>query len=215
MKLISTLILFFTIVSSTYSQDTTKIITQYVFPEFSVGNVLMKSGVTKQIKLNYNSLTEEMILDNNGTLLALANPEYVDTVYIKGRKFIYYGKIFYEVPVNLKVPLLIKYITSLIPAGAPTAFGGTSETSTATVVNNLYQSGRAYEMKLPDDSRINNSIAFYIKMENDLVWVNSVRQVTRCFPAKSNEIKEFVKSSKTNFKKTEDMISLIKFCNKN
>lgn len=215
MKLLYSLIVVLVIASSVNGQEGTENITQYLFPEFSIGKVLMKSGVIKQIKLNYNSLTEEMIFDTNGRFLALANPEYIDTVYIKDRKFIPSGKMFYEVPVNVKVLLLIKYISRVIPPGNPAAFGGTSETTSSTVVNNLYQSGRAYEMKLPDDFKVTNSVAFYLKTSDNIIWVNNVRQVIKCFPSKEAEIKEFVKKYKTDFDKVEDLIALVVFCNRN
>jgi hypothetical protein len=35
--------------------------------------------------INYNSITEEMIFEANGTKLALVNAEYVDTIYITRR----------------------------------------------------------------------------------------------------------------------------------
>jgi hypothetical protein len=40
--------------------------------------------------LNYNSLTEEMIFENNGKKLAIGKGELelVDTVFIKDRKFV-------------------------------------------------------------------------------------------------------------------------------
>ncbi len=123
--------------------------------------------------------------------------------------------MFYEVPVNVNVPLLIKYISRIIPPGNPAAFGGTSETTSSTVVSNLYQSGRAYEMRLPEDYKVTNTVAYYLKTSDNIIWVNNVRQVIKCFPSKETEIKEFVKKNKTDFDKEKDLLELVIFCNKN
>ncbi len=85
--------------AATHIDQTVKLV-QYVFNEFSPGTVKVKSGETYNQVLNYNILTNEMIFDNDGKYLAIANPENVDTVYISERKFIPLNNKFYEVLVN-------------------------------------------------------------------------------------------------------------------
>jgi subtilase family serine protease len=68
-----------------------------------------------------------MVFETKGKYLALVNVGVIDTVYIQNRKFIPVGKVFYEVPVNMEIPLLIKHTCRVIPPGKPTAYGGTSE----------------------------------------------------------------------------------------
>jgi hypothetical protein len=212
LKLFSSLFIVFVSVTSVIGQDKTT--THYLFPEFYTGKVLMKTGNIEESRLNYNSLTEEMIFETKGKYLALTNIGLIDTVYIQNRKFIPVGKVFYEVPVNMKMPLLIKHTCRVIPPGNPTAYGGTSETTSVTVINILFQSGRAYNLKLPDDYKINAKTDFYLKSENNYIRINKVKQVIKCFPEKEREIKEFVKLHKTDFDNKEDLIDLIIFCNK-
>ncbi len=214
MKLFSSLFIVFVSVTFAIGQNKDKAITHYLFPEFYTGKVLMKTGNIEESRLNYNSLTEEMIFETKGRYLALANVRLIDTVYIQNRKFIPAGKVFYEVPVNVKMPLLIKHTCSVIPPGKPSAYGGTSETTSVTIINMLFQSGRAYDLKLPDDYKINASTDFYLKAENNYVRINKVKQVIKCFPEKEREIIEFVKLHKTDFDNKEDLIDLIIFCNK-
>ena len=75
---------------SSYAQQENIEMTHYLFPEFTQGVILMKSGIRNGAFLNYDSLTEEMIFDKAGKKLAIAPNELklVDTVFIKDRKFI-------------------------------------------------------------------------------------------------------------------------------
>ncbi|MGD0343322.1 MAG: hypothetical protein ABSA76_16605 [Bacteroidales bacterium] len=69
-------ILFFVIGTSiASSQEQEKEISHYIFPSFTKGKILLKTGLTQEVMLNYNSITEEMVFEANGTRLALANPE--------------------------------------------------------------------------------------------------------------------------------------------
>lgn len=89
----STLLLTLVLVTafSAYSQ---KEISHYLFSEFIPGVVLMKGGTENHALLNYNLVTEEMIFDQGGQLLAFADItlDNLDTVFIDNRKFILNNK---------------------------------------------------------------------------------------------------------------------------
>jgi hypothetical protein len=206
--------LFFVFVLVTYAIGQEKTTTHYLFPEFYTGKILMKTGKIEEIRLNYNSLTEEMIFETKGKYLALSNIGVIDTAYIQNRKFIPVGKVFYEVSVNMEIPLLIKHTCRIIPPGKPTAYGGTSETTSVTIINNFIQSGRVYDLKLPGDYKITSSANYYLKSENKFIRIYKVKHAIKCFPEKEREIKEFVKLHGTDFDNKEDLIDLIIFCNK-
>ena len=50
-------------------------ITSYLFPEFTWGVLLMKAGTKYDHILNYYSITEEMIFENNGKKMAMSKSE--------------------------------------------------------------------------------------------------------------------------------------------
>jgi hypothetical protein len=155
-----------------------------------------------------------MIFETKGKYLALANVGVIDTVYIQNRKFIPVDKVFYEVSVNMKIPLLIRHTCRVIPPGKPTAYGGTSETTSVTIINNFFQSGMVYDLKLPDDYEITSSTGFYLKSQNIFIRIYKLKQVIRYFPDKEKEIIEFIKLNGTDFDNQKDLIDLIIFCNK-
>jgi hypothetical protein len=186
----------------------------YIFPEFIKGKVLLKAGAPKEVKLNYNIITEEMIFEYPGKYLALTNIETIDTVFILDRKFIPSGKIFHELLVNSRIPLFAKYTCNIIPPGKPSGYGGTSQTSSITVVNQLFSNGRAYEMELPADYVVIPNTEYLLFKNGNFTRIFNIKQVIKAFPEKGSQIKEYDKKIKTDFKKQDDVINLIAFCNK-
>lgn len=210
-----TIILFTAITSFGNMQESPQYISHYLFPEFTPGKILLKNGTFKESLLNYNSVTEEMIFDQNGKKLALVGVESIDTIYIKDKKFITDGKVFYELADELPVPLLLLHRCSLIQPGKPTGYGGTSETSAITVTSSIYMSRGIYELKLPEDYKVQPYIEFVIKKNNEFNKVFNINQVIRCFPDKKDAIREYAKKQRTDFGNTEDVKNLIEFCNNN
>jgi hypothetical protein len=213
-KITISILLFVISTSVASSQEQEKDISHYIFPSFTKGKILLKTGITKEVMINYNSVTEEMIFEANGTKLALANPEYVDTIYISGKKFITAGATYYEVLESLRIPLLVRHLCTLLPPGKESGYGGTSETSSIMTTSTMYVSGRIYEMKLPDGYRILPYMEFVLKKDNEYIRIFNVNQVIKCFPEKKNDIRAFAKTNETSFKKEEDVRKLIEFCNK-
>ncbi|MCK7537431.1 MAG: hypothetical protein MZV63_43990 [Marinilabiliales bacterium] len=47
----------------------------YIFPEFTPGTILMKSGRQYEASLNYSTLSEEMIFEDQGKKLAIGKED--------------------------------------------------------------------------------------------------------------------------------------------
>jgi hypothetical protein len=189
-------------------------VSHYIFPAFSPGKVLLKAGTSKNVSINYNSITEEMVFEANGTKLALANPEYVDTIYISGRKFITSGPVYYEVLEKLPVPLLVRHLCRLIPPPKEAGYGSTSETSAIKSTSTIFTSGRVYEMKLAEGYKTQPYVEYDLKVKDDFKRIYNANTVIKCFPGKKAAISDFIKKNKIDFKKEEDIRNLIIFCNK-
>ena len=207
------IILLFSIYSVS-GQKVTVVSPHYLLPEFTKGKVLLKAGTPRELKMNYNIITEEMIFEYPGKYLALTNIETIDTVIIQGRKFIPSGKIFLELLVNSRVPLFAKYTCSITPPGKPSGYGGTSQTSSITVIDQLFSKGRAYEMELPADYVVVPNTEYLLFKGGSFIRIYNIKQVIKAFPEKGPQIKEYNKKNKTDFKKQDNVISLIAFCNK-
>jgi hypothetical protein len=187
--------------------------TYYVFPEFSKGLIKMKNGHNDSMMMNYNMLTEEMIIEKNGIRLAISNIGNVDTLDIENRKFVPYNKGFYEIAVNAPITLFIQHKCKLISAGNPSGYGGTSQTSATTSLSSLSSSGGYYKLDLPDNYTISYVTQFWIRKDYTFYLANSERQVLKIFPEKTAEIKHIIKQYKLDVRKISDLTILVKKCN--
>jgi hypothetical protein len=186
----------------------------YLLTEFTRGKVLMKAGVTRELKMNYNLITEEMIFEYPGKYLALTDIGTIDTVYILDRKFIPSGKIFHELLLKTPAVILARYACDVIPPGKEAGYGTTSQTTSIMTVDQLFSSrGRAYELQLPDDYVIMPRTEFLLQKDGELLRIYNIKQVIKAYPEKEALIKKYAKDTKVDFNKQEDVINLIKFCN--
>ena len=197
-------------VLSTHAQtnDTPVKLVHYAFDAFINGNVRLKSGKMYNQLLNYNLVTKEMIFEKDGTYLAIAHPETVDTVYINERKFIPVGNAFYEYLGGSNYPLFIEYTCTIKEQGANTGFGTTS-TAAATPVKSLLKDGGAYKLKLPDEYQVLREQAFYVRKNDRYHKINNEQQVIKLFPGKKEIIHSWIKTNKTRFSHVKDVTSLI------
>jgi hypothetical protein len=192
--------------------DTIPYVSHYVLPDFIVGSVKMKNGGMEYAYMNYNMITEEMIFDKDGTKLALAELEAIDTVYIDSLVFVPHEKIFFEILYSGNVVLYKQNKCNLLIAGDPAGYGGSTETGASKNVANISGMGRAYKLKLPADYHITDASQFWIEKEGKLLKASTVHQVMKVFPDKSNEIKQLSRQKEFDIKKNENIISIVRKC---
>jgi hypothetical protein len=190
-------------------------LSHYVFSDFIQGDVLKKTGAKEKALLNYNSLTEQMIFDQNGTRLALTQLFTIDTVYIANRKFIPVDSMFYEVlSSRSSISLYVKHKCSVSIPGTSIGYGMNTTTSSATPVSRLPlgQGGAAYDLHLPDNYKINPQTKFFLKQLNDgLIEIRGVKQLSKVFPQKSQLIKNFADKNHVDFTDQDALIELLNF----
>ena len=184
---------------------------QYLFPAFTRGTILMKSGVKNETMLNYNSLTEEMIFEQNGKKLALGNLEQVDTVYVAGRKFLLLQNKFVEIIYHAKYDLYAEHKCNLKDPGKPAAYGGTSQTSSTTTYSSYSANGQMYELKLPEGFETQPYLIYWLKKEGKLSKFLNVRQMSKLFEEQSALFKKFVKENKVSEKDPASVVAMIKY----
>jgi hypothetical protein len=187
--------------------------THYVLPAFVTGSVKMKDGRTEIAKMDYNKLTEEMIFEKDGVMLALDSLVAIDTVSLESRIFVPHDKVFYEVLVKGPVSLFFQHRCNLLAAGNPSGYGGISETGAARNLSSLTNSGRAYHLRLPSDYHVTDASMFWISRKSEFYKANTASQIIKVFPEKSKEIKQFIKSKDLDLKNPVDLVALIVKCN--
>lgn len=217
MKLIIRFFLFILFIPSTYGQTRRVELSHYIFPEFTQGTVLMKSGQEYKALLNYNSFTEEMIFDNNGKKLAIGKEDKlrVDTVYILKRKFFILEDKFVELLYNSGFELYAEHLCNVKYPGKPAPYGGTSESTSVTTYSGIYSGGIMYELKLPDGYIIKPYTNYRLKREGEIRRFVNMRQLTKLFDDKKDLIREYLRTHPVDYEDHESLIQMIGFLESN
>lgn len=190
-------------------------LTHYLFPEFSKGTVLMKNGMKNMTSLNYNSLTEEMIFENNGVKLAFSQLEIIDTVFVNGLKFVVINNKFLEVVYQSKYTLFAENKCSIKDPGKPAGYGGTSQTSATSSYSSYFSGGQVYELKLPEGFQTKPYANYWLRRDGNLNKFISMRQLSKLFIDKADLFNSYVKNQKVKYENRPDLINLIKFLEAN
>lgn len=180
----------------------------YVMDSFASGIVKQKSGqVTNQV-LNYNLITKEMIFEQGGQYLAIAQPENIDTVFINQRKFVPVHNGFYEYLTGSAYPLFAEYTCTVKEPGVQTGFGK-SNTTASVSMQSLIRDGGAYGLKLPDEFEVIPGHSLYIRKDGTFFKIKNEQQLIKLFPDKKEMIRDWIKKNKTNFSRNEDVVLLV------
>jgi len=213
MKRIIAVLIFSLVMFPSFSQRQGVELSHYVFPDFTDGSVLMKSGNRLQALLNYNALSEEMIFVDKDRKLAISREEKekVDTVYIKGRKFFVLDSRFLELLYQSGYELYAEHKCDVKFPGQPAAYGGTSETSSVTAISGIYSGGVLYELKLPEDFKIKQYLVYWLKKDGKINKFVNLKQLNKIFRDRKDQIQEYVSSNKTDYVDMESMVRLIRY----
>jgi len=215
MKRVFYLLIFSLLFFDGYSQEKMQNITHYLFPEFTKGVVMMKTGVKNESLLNFNSLTEEMIFENKGIKLAISNIEKIDTIYIKGRKFFPLNGKFLELILRSKYDLYAEHKCRIKDPGKPAGYGGSSQTSATTTYSTFFSGSQVYDMKLPESFETKPYSLYWLNKNGELIKFVSLRQLSKVFGEKSSQFKKYTKEHNVSYDDPESLVGLIRFLESN
>jgi hypothetical protein len=217
MKLVLSILISNLMVVSSFAQSKSVEISHYIFPEFTQGVVLMKSGEKVKTLLNYNSLTEEMIYIDNGTKLAIVDKSLasIDTVFIRDKKFIPVKNKFYESIYHSKFDLYIEHKCFVNFPGKPAAYGGTSQTSSSTSYSSIFSEGVKLELKLPDGYEVQPYSCYWIKKNEAYKMFKNLRQLKNLYSTKKELFNAYVKEHNVEYDHQESIIRFIEYLESN
>jgi len=194
-----------------FSQKQAKTITHYLFPEFIQGKVLMKKGKINEVRMNYNALTEEMIFENNGVKLALAQLEAIDTVYVGGKRFVPINGKLFDLLYHSKFELFAEHKCKLNDPGKPAGYGTSSQLGAASTYSSYFSGNRVYEMTLPETVETNPYTVYYLRKDGNLLKFVSLKFLLKEFPEKSAAAKKFIRENNVSYENWESVIKLVRF----
>lgn len=196
-----------------YSQVQVKELSHYVFPEFTKGIVLMKTGLKVQKVLNYNTVTEEMVFIDRDKKMAMtdAEMERIDTVFISDRKFFVLKGKFVELIYHSVFDLYGENKCSIKDPGKPSGYGGTSQTAAITSYSSLVTEGNIYEMELPGGYETKPYTVYWLKRDGELNKVLSMKQLMKLYSDRKDVFKTYVKEHNVKYEDRESLVQLIKY----
>jgi len=186
---------------------------RYLYPEFTQGIVLFKTGVFTERKFNYNYLNGEIEFLQNLDTLIIANKNDIEIVII-AEDTLYYdnGYILQLKSGYPKIGLKeeIEFSEFLKDDG----YGPSGSTSSRVSFNTMASDGQAYKLKVNDDMVYKRTKIFYMSSEqNNFILLNK-KNVYKLFPDDKNAIKSYLKANKTKFDSEEDLIKLWEYLQK-
>ena len=184
---------------------------QLLFQGFHKSKILMKSGETTEAFLNYNMVDEEMLLDTGGEYRVLNKPEEVDTIYIREKKFVLVGKLFYEIIYKGKVSLFLQHKCRYVSAGTQTAYGMTSHTNDTPPVSSVQKGTQVRHLEMPDNVKVTPLFVYWARVGTDLQRFSNFKQFAKLFNEQEDKVKEYVKANDPDMKKIPDLKKLGEF----
>ncbi len=181
---------------------------QLVFPNFQNSTILMKSGTKTDAFLNYNSVDEEMLIDQGGEYRSLNKPEEIDTIFIQNRKFVLLNKVFCEQITKGNVSIFFQYKSRYMSAGTPLAYGMTSQTNASMPVSVVKGGNQVRHLEVPDNVKVTNINILQVRIGNELHRFSNIKQFSKLFGEHEAQIKEFAKTNNLDVNLPKDLKKL-------
>jgi hypothetical protein len=192
--------------------DTLKNPEQYLFREFSRGEVAMKTGSDLALILNYNVVAEKMLFIQKGKLFELLNPGSVDTIYLYDRRFIPVGKVFYEVLAENNNLLFVQHRGDVQQPLKTDPYGTSSQASSTTPISNMKVGSIFYTFDDPN-IKIKKETIYWVPGNNSMLSFKDGAHFIKIFPDYKNEIKLHIKQNNLKFVNPDEVLKLLVYCN--
>jgi len=188
---------------------------QYIFPEFTSGDVHFFRSPRVNGMLNYNMLVGEMQFVKNGHIQALANVENVILVNIDNRKFFPYRRNeFTEELLSIGTThLRVRRVGKAVPHSRRGAFGTWSSTSAITTISTInHTDGRQHELSVTERIMVTVNSHYYLVGANGRHrQIRNVNAFVRQFPGHRAQIENFVREHNIRFNNEDDLKKLLKY----
>ena len=195
---------------------------QYLFPEFTGGEVYFKS-YTANGSLNYNMLVGEMQFMENDQVLALDNLKDVVMLRISSRRFYPFNdrEFTEELLSTGKYQLRVRRKGTVTPQGRKGAYGTYSSAGSITAIgsyssyNGNSTSITRTNLSVEDKVLINLDCFYYLVGTNGKhIQIKNVKTFTKQFPAHRKQIEAFVIEQNIRYNNEDDLKTLLEYCSK-
>jgi hypothetical protein len=187
----------------------------FLFPQFEKGFVVFKNGTRTPALLNYSTFNQEMMfLDDENQMMEFANLPAIHSVIIGDRRFfpVSSKRSFCEEINTENGSFYIQYNAYMISKGKETAYGGYSQTTSASAVGSIeinqsrrvmLESGEKFGMKRDE--------FYFIKTGNSFKRFYSAKTLGKLFKGYAPMIDAFAKEKSIDFTNYDDIVTIVDY----
>ncbi|AHF17598.1 hypothetical protein [Niabella soli] len=178
-----------------------------LFKNFIPSSVLMKSGETAQVSLNYNTNNQSVIFVQEGVFMTLDNLDKIQTISIDKTVFVpIRGKVYQTTP---DPDVFISYSNRPVVKKSGTDKSGIKETTSGEVSNDVsgIYMGRNY--KNQDGLEFVKNI--WALKGNKLLEIRSTKDLSKAYGVSKSDLDEYVKKNVNDFANQNEAIELLKY----
>ena len=188
-------------------------VTHYIFPEFHRATVLLKDGKKKSSVLNYNSLTEELVIERRGQRLAIAKEGLadIDTVFVMERKFVLQDGKVVELIHHAKWDLFVEYKCKIKDPGKASGYGGVTKTGAIQEYASITSHSDVYNLQLPKGYEVAPYFYYWLNRNEQLTRFISLRELKKLYQDKKEDCKAFIKKHNIKYNNQQGVIQLIEY----
>lgn len=192
----------------------------FLFDEFAKAQIKFRNRTQASVSLNYDVANKKMLYTQGDDLMEVTNIQTVDTIFVKGHKFIPVAGVFYEVVPLTNGIVYIDWLIKDVNIGSKGALGAVTQGS----VHNLQMSNlglNAVEMYTPykqqelgstDLYQRKSDNTYFIRKKNKFIKLKTLKHLNKAFPDCKDKINAFVKEHKIDMKETRDALIIINYC---
>lgn len=172
--------------------------------------------------MNYDSCNGKMMFLQGEDMMELTNSATIDTISWGERKFVPFKNKFVEVIAMPSGDILVDWIIRDVVVGKKGALGRQSSGSVHKLlmadfnepgVTPLVDRYTPYQSDSDADTiwKRRNSNNYYVKVDGQLIKINSQKSLEKAFPTHADEIKQYKSSHGIDFKDTSSALQLIDY----
>lgn len=187
--------------------------TFFILEDFTDAKVYFKNNTVTVAPMNYDASTNRMFFMQNDERMELTNTHAIDSIIWPGvGKFITNKNSYLE---EIKLTNGVAYIQWKLKnayLGSRGAFGVTTQAKVEQVYLRTIGVYSTKDEKVVDIYQQKNDNSYYLKINGEFHKVNSLKQITKLFPAHKDKIETYAKNKKVDMKETLSILQLLDYC---
>jgi hypothetical protein len=181
---------------------------RYRYPKFLSGRIQLTNGVSADKILNYDFLTGTIEFLRGNDTLSITNGKDIRHIVIAADTFYYYKGGYLELISGGAVKIALRQYIKLKETQKKDSYGTSSAGSATNSYGSLPMGGDFHMLVANEDMVFQRTLEYYISSPEGEFDQYNKKNVLHLYPQHEKAIKEYLKASKINFDRRDDLIRL-------